>query len=57
MSTDLVMLETVCRVEQVKLALLTTHNGFPVLNTAGNIIGLVSKQVLVTLLKEKKFYN
>ena len=50
-------LPTITDVESVRKALVTTHNAFPVVNTAGNLIGMIPKSILVKLLKKKCFYN
>ena len=35
----------------------TSHHAFPVVNAAGNVIGLIPKKMIVTLLVLKAFYN
>ena len=36
---------------------MTTHHGFPVVNTAGKIVGQIPQSVIVKLLKKKVFYK
>ena len=43
--------------KDVKPLLNTLHHGFPVINTAGNLVGLIPKKMLVILLEEKGFYK
>lgn len=35
----------------------TSHHGFPVVNTANNVIGMVHKKMIVNLLILKAFYD
>ena len=53
----MVSLPTITDVETVRKALVTTHNAFPVVNTAGNLVGLIQKSILVKLLSKKAFYK
>ena len=48
---------TISDVESIKKALLTTHHGFPVVNTAGKIVGHIPQSMIVKLLKKKAFYK
>ena len=57
MAKQVVSLPTITDVESVRKALVTTHNAFPVVNTAGNLVGLVQKGILVKLLSKKAFYK
>ena len=43
--------------ESVRKALITTHHAFPVVNTAGKIVGQIHQSILVKLLKKKAFYK
>lgn len=35
---------------------MTSHNSFPVVNKAGNLIGLIPKNFIIVLLKHKNWY-
>jgi len=43
--------------EACKKALQTTHNAFPVVNTAGKLVGLIPKSFIVKILEKKAFYD
>ena len=43
--------------EAVKKALQSHHHGFPVINTAGRLVGLIGKNMLCTIIEKKAFYN
>ena len=53
MSKNLLVLPSIADMDSVKLALVSTHQNFPVLNTAGNLVGLLPKCILVPLVEEK----
>ena len=36
---------------------MTTHHGFPVVNTAGKIVGMIPQSMIVKLMKKKVFYK
>ena len=57
MAKQVVSLPTITDVESVRKALTTTHNAFPVVNTAGNLVGLIPKSIVVKLLSKKAFYK
>jgi hypothetical protein len=57
MSSNILALPTLADMKSIKAALFTSHQGFPVFNTAGNLVGLISKQILVPLVEKKAFYN
>lgn len=42
---------------QIEAVLRTTHSSFPVLNSAGNLVGLIPKHMIVILLEKKAFYK
>jgi chloride channel 7 len=35
----------------------TTHNGFPVINSQGNLVGLIARNTLMALISKKCWYN
>lgn len=43
-------------VENIKTALLSSHHGFPVMNSKGNVVGLIPKNFLIVLIKNKAWY-
>jgi hypothetical protein len=43
-------------VENIKAALLTSHHAFPVMNSRGNVVGLIPKNFLIVLIKNKAWY-
>jgi len=57
MSKNLITVQTIAEMRAISKALQSEHNGFPVLNTAGNLVGLVSKNVLNELALQKTFYE
>ena len=57
MIRDPVTLQTISNMRQVKAALESGHNAFPVLNTAGRLVGLVPKSMVLTIVEKKSFYN
>jgi hypothetical protein len=46
MSKNLISLPTIADMRSIKLALDSNHNAFPVLNTAGNLVGILPKNIL-----------
>lgn len=57
MSQNSLTLPSVADMVSLKAALYSPHHGFPVLNTAGNLVGLISKSFLIPLIKKKAFYD
>lgn len=57
MEKNVIYLATICDVGSVRRALTSTHHGFPCVNTAGKIVGMIPQVMLVTLLKKKAFYK
>lgn len=57
MAKPVVSLPTISDVESIKKALMTPHHGFPVVNTAGKLVGHIPQSMLVKLLKKKVFYK
>lgn len=57
MATELVTLSSISNMEACKKALQSTHNAYPVLNTAGRLVGILPKSILVKLLVKKLFYD
>ena len=57
MAKDVVTLPSIANMEACKKALQTSHNAFPVMNTAGKLVGLVPKSIVVHLIRQKAFYD
>jgi len=57
MATELVTLPSIANMEACKKALQSHHNAYPVLNTAGRLVGVMPKNMLVTILEKKLFYD
>lgn len=50
MSSKVITLRTVDSVKRIHEALKSPHNGFPVLNMSGQVIGIISKSYLIVLI-------
>lgn len=57
MSDGLISIKSVSEIWVVQRALKSSHNGFPVLNSAGNLVGLCPRNVLDTLCQKEAFYH
>jgi len=57
MNPEPVSLSSIAKMDEVIKALNTSHNQFPVINTAGKLIGIVPKRAIVRLLEKKMFYD
>lgn len=57
MVKEVLSLPSIAEMSDIRKALTSTHSGFPVLNTAGNLVGLIPKHVLIILLEKKAFYT
>ena len=57
MSKTLITVPSIADMASVQKALSSEHNAFPVLNTSGNLIGLIPKSILNVLVQQKKFYE
>jgi hypothetical protein len=49
MSKSIIIIPSIADMRSIKKALLSHHNAFPVLNTAGNVVGLLPKCILSKL--------
>ena len=56
MSKNLITLPSIADMKSLKEALRSSHQCFPVLNLSGNLVGIVSKTILVPLCEKKIFY-
>jgi len=50
MEKNVIYVATICDVASLKRALQSPHHGFPVVNTAGKLVGLVPQTMIVRLL-------
>lgn len=57
MSKDVLTIPSIIDMKTVELALSSNYNAFPVLNTCGHLVGLLPKNILNELAKEKHFYD
>lgn len=57
MSKDPIIVTTIAEMRQIQKALDSDHHGFPVINTAGHMVGLIPKNVLLALAEQKCFYE
>lgn len=57
MTREVLTVPTLADMESVKKALNSPYNAFPVLNTAGRMVGLVGRTVLLKLVEGKIFYD
>ena len=57
MAKDPISLPTIANMAACKRALESHHNAYPVVNTAGRLVGLIPKRVVVTILEKKAFYD
>lgn len=56
MARDPITCRNIETVENIKTALLSSHHGFPVMNSKGNVVGLIPKNFLIVLIKNKAWY-
>jgi len=57
MARDVVTLQSIADMKSIETALMTNHNAFPVINMAGKLIGMISRNFLIVLLQNKAFMN
>lgn len=57
MVRDVVTIPTVANISEIRQCLGTSHQAFPVINTADNMIGLIPRLMLVRLVENQKFYT
>ena len=56
MSKNVVTLDRVVTLHDVKKALMSGHHSFPVLNSQGNLIGLMPWNFIIVLVKSQTYY-
>lgn len=57
MAKEVITVPTIADMSSCSRALQSCHNAFPVVNTAGCFVGLISKNVLSVLIEQKEFYD
>jgi len=57
MAKELVTIRSVCSVRDAQELLETEHAGFPIINIAGNLCGIMSRSVLIRVIYNKGFYK
>jgi len=57
MAKDPISVPTIANMESCKKALQSHHNAFPVINTAGKLVGNIPKSMIVKILEKKSFYD
>lgn len=57
MSKEVLTLPALADMDSIAKALHSTHNGFPVMNTSGRMVGLVNRGVILKLIEGKNFYD
>jgi predicted transcriptional regulator len=57
MSSPVVTVEGLVSVEYLQEILKHQYSTFPVLNSAGNMVGLIPKNFIITLIKNHAFYD
>ena len=55
MTRDVMTLEIVSPVSRINSALCTNHQAFPLLNKAGNVVGIIPRRFLKILIKKDQF--
>lgn len=56
MSDDVQVLQRVESLENINRAMNYTHHAFPVVNSSGNLIGMIPKNFLITVIANKGYY-
>lgn len=57
MSEDVLTCKTVVSVKEIEVLLHSKHNGFPVINAAGKVVGVIARDFLIILIRNKAFYK
>ena len=57
MSPKIVTLQNVDTVQNVMAAMKTSHHAFPILNSRGNVVGIIPKNYAITLIESRAFYR
>ena len=57
MARNLLTCESITSVGAIRHLVETNHNAFPVVNSNGRFVGLISRDFLIKLLEHKAFYK
>ena len=57
MSDNVLCLNVVAKMEHIKVALQSSHHGFPVTNSKGRVVGLIPKNYLIILIQNNIYYK
>lgn len=57
MNSKVVSLRTVDSIKKIYEAVKTSHNGFPIVNLRGQLVGLIPKKYLLILIEQRQFYS
>ena len=57
MAKNVISLSGVVTVKKVYEALKSPHHGFPIINMSGEVIGLIPKNFLIVLIRERAYYS
>lgn len=57
MSTNLVVLQRVDTLANIGEALKSGHHAFPVMNASGNLIGMIPRNFIIVLIRNRGFYE
>ena len=55
MTREVITLDIVCPMNKVYTALASNHSAFPLLNKAGNIVGIIPRRFIKILIRNGKF--
>ena len=57
MSENVLCLNVVAKMIDIKVALESSHHGFPVTNSKGRVVGLIPKNYLIILIQNNIYYT
>jgi hypothetical protein len=57
MAQDVISLQVVDTVENIRDAIRTSHHAFPILNNQGKMVGIIPRNFVLVILANEGFYN
>jgi hypothetical protein len=57
MAKETISLPSIADMSSIETALTSSHAAFPVLNTEGNLVGMMPRNILIRLLEKKAWYD
>ena len=57
MAGNLVTLDSICKVRDIRAALDSGHHQFPVVNSFGHVVGIINRNHVLTIIKYRGFYD